>query len=215
MTLSEVVDSVFMSYWPALLAGVLGIGLALFGQTYKEAENSDAMTAPRRILHRKITSVGWCALALFVMAFASETYRHYLLDKQANESAAAQRKQIAESITWWRQAAIRQARREWEQEQERAKLLPIAPPSGEAHLFQRTTELRWEKVPGADHYAVQVQYQSPNDQRWHQLRTQTVSKPQYTFEFVGKQSGRWRVSAYRSSGEGSEWSEWKTFSWPF
>jgi hypothetical protein len=59
--------------------------------------------------------------------------------------------------------------------------------------FPRTTTLAWEKVPGATGYEVERQYLSIDT--WISYAPVTVTAASYTFDFVGDQPGRWRVTA--------------------
>lgn len=71
--------------------------------------------------------------------------------------------------------------------------------------YPRTTTLTWKPVPGSTGYLLEAQYYSGGI--WKSYPNVTVSgalNTSYTFNFAGKQPGRWRVTAlgaspYRSS----------------
>ncbi len=62
-----IVRELFPSTWPALLVGSLAAALALFGETYEEGEGYETASLPRKIGNRRITKIGWFALALLVV----------------------------------------------------------------------------------------------------------------------------------------------------
>jgi hypothetical protein len=72
----------------------------------------------------------------------------------------------------------------------------------------RTTTLTWAAVPGATSYRVEVCYgQLGPDPQWSAPAISTVTGTSYTFDFVGCQPGRWRVTALAgtSSSTASPW----------
>ncbi|MGB2906228.1 MAG: PEGA domain-containing protein [Candidatus Aminicenantaceae bacterium] len=77
------------------------------------------------------------------------------------------------------------------------KLLSPADGSIFGH-YPRTTTLKWEALPGVSGYRVEVQYQSGVS--WYTWRDVTVTGTSYTFNFVGSQLGRWRVTAISGGG---------------
>lgn len=82
--------------------------------------------------------------------------------------------------------------------------------------FPRTTTLTWHAVPGATHYKVEVEYASPapgGGTTWLPLTALRVPGTSATFDFVGRQPGRWRVTALDASGahQASPPSAWRGF----
>lgn len=86
----------------------------------------------------------------------------------------------------------------------------LSPTSGTVfNKFPRHTVLRWSKVDGAASYMVEVEY---NDSKWEPLVSTSTGKATiYKFDFVGKQSGRWRVWAVGPDGNESKKSAWWGF----
>jgi hypothetical protein len=76
--------------------------------------------------------------------------------------------------------------------------------------FPRTTTLTWEPVPGATSYQVEVQCDTCGSTPWVTWITATTAQTTYTFNWVGAQSGRWRITANLPSGPG-EASELREF----
>ena len=74
------VMAIRLLYWPAILIGLIGLGLALFGQTYEEAEGEGGLTAFGKIRRRRITKIGWSALFLLLVAFGLGTYHQYRMN---------------------------------------------------------------------------------------------------------------------------------------
>jgi len=96
-----------------------------------------------------------------------------------------------------------------------------SPADGEEfHHYPRTLTLSWKPIPGADKYRVEVEYYDTDWRPW--VNTTVVSadpflNAYYTFNFVGAQPGRWRVTALSSTVDGvvhpaSTPSAWRTFS---
>jgi hypothetical protein len=86
----------------------------------------------------------------------------------------------------------------------------ISPANGTSfNNYPRTTTLRWEAVPGVSGYRVEVQYQSGVS--WYTWRNVTVTGTSYTFNFVGAQPGRWRVTAISGGGVQGPPSGWWGF----
>lgn len=71
--------------------------------------------------------------------------------------------------------------------------IPISPTNG-THFYNypRTTTLTWKPVPGAKSYKVERQYYFGS---WYPYGDVTTTVSWYTFNFVGAQPGRWRVTA--------------------
>ncbi|OLE21984.1 MAG: hypothetical protein AUG44_26030 [Actinobacteria bacterium 13_1_20CM_3_71_11] len=81
------------------------------------------------------------------------------------------------------------------------------------HNFPRTTTLRWQAVSGARSYQVEVQCDvcGPPGTMWVPWITTTVTGTSYTFDWVGAQSGRWRITAISNSGAMGVPSGFRTF----
>lgn len=78
--------------------------------------------------------------------------------------------------------------------------------------YPRVTTLNWQPVTGATSYKVEVEYY---DSAWHPFLSATVSgidNTSYTFNFVGDQKGRWRVTAYNGTTPSTP-SGWWVFSY--
>lgn len=87
----------------------------------------------------------------------------------------------------------------------------IAPANGESiNHFPRSTTLVWSTVPGAAKYGVEVEY---TDGTWHSLTSATPTDPTYTFNFVGMQTGRWRVWAIDADNNAGPKSGWFEFTY--
>jgi uncharacterized repeat protein (TIGR02543 family) len=66
--------------------------------------------------------------------------------------------------------------------------------------FPRTTTLRWQSVSGAGSYKVEVQCDVCGSSPWVPWITKTVTGTSFTFDWVGAQQGRWRVTAISPAG---------------
>lgn len=82
------------------------------------------------------------------------------------------------------------------------------------HNYPRTTTLSWQPVPGASAYRVEVEYFDTAWRPYVNTQVANVLSSSYTFAFVGKQPGRWRITAigtgaYRTSAA----SAWRTFTY--
>ena len=81
--------------------------------------------------------------------------------------------------------------------------------------FPRTTTLAWAVVPGAAQYRIEVDYGW--DGKWNTEQpgglpyTCFSASSSVTFDFVGAQPGRWRVTPIGSDGKDGPTSEWRTF----
>jgi PKD domain-containing protein len=85
----------------------------------------------------------------------------------------------------------------------------VSPANGSVfNNFPRTTTLRWNAVARAVQYRVEVQFDSGT---WVPWITTTTPATSYTFDFVGKQAGRWRVTAIDSGGTESTPTGWWQF----
>ena len=91
----------------------------------------------------------------------------------------------------------------------------LASPSSGVVLYHypRATTLAWRPVTGATSYLVERAYKSGTT--WTAYPSVTVTgiyNTSYTFDFVGDQSGRWRVTAYAGTTPSIP-SSWRTFSY--
>jgi len=92
----------------------------------------------------------------------------------------------------------------------------VKPSSGTSLIgYPRTTTLVWNPVPGAVGYKIERAYYSSGT--WYAYPEATVSgvmTRSYTFNFVGDQPGRWRVTAWGTYPfSNSTPSAWRTFTW--
>lgn len=89
----------------------------------------------------------------------------------------------------------------------------VSPRNGAAlNHMPRTTTLAWQPVSTATAYVVDCQYLSGTT--WYPYPSVTVTgnaNASYTFDFIGDQKGRWRVTAYNGVTYSSP-SAWWTFS---
>jgi hypothetical protein len=76
----------------------------------------------------------------------------------------------------------------------------VSPNSG-ANLFHypRKTTLSWQPVTGAISYRVERQYNSGTWTSYSPGTVTGINNTSYTFDFVGDQQGRWRVSAFNGT----------------
>jgi hypothetical protein len=77
--------------------------------------------------------------------------------------------------------------------------------------FPRTTTLRWQQVGGARSYHVEVQCDVCGSTMWTPWLTTDVTGTSVTFDWVGAQSGRWRITAISTSGTRGTPSGFRTF----
>jgi WD40 repeat protein len=76
--------------------------------------------------------------------------------------------------------------------------------------YPRTVTLRWSKVPGATSYSIETSRLSGS--QWAaNNQVPNLRSTSYTFDFVGKQKGRWRVWAVDDAGHESGKSGWWEF----
>lgn len=88
----------------------------------------------------------------------------------------------------------------------------LAPDDGASFdTFPRTTNLRWAAVPGAECYLVEVQYSAPPMWTFLAWLSDEVTDTSFTFDHLGCQPGRWRVTARAKGGATSPASGWRTF----
>lgn len=97
---------------------------------------------------------------------------------------------------------------------------PIAPINGIVlDTYPRLTTLEWTAVPGASKYVVEIEgcnNSKPTECFPHPMYEKTsreTNQTTYTFKFLGKQPGRWRVWAVDGSGQDGEKSAWQTFAY--
>jgi serine/threonine protein kinase len=87
--------------------------------------------------------------------------------------------------------------------------------------FPRPTTISWKAVPGATKYLVQTQAcdyygcsAQPSGENGNIFPYSViVAGTSYSFDFVGSQPGRWRVTALRSDGALSQFSSWWGFTY--
>jgi hypothetical protein len=77
--------------------------------------------------------------------------------------------------------------------------------------FPRTTTLRWQPVSGAARYNVLIQCDICGATPWETWQDVTVTGTSHTFDWVGAQSGRWRVTAIAPDGTRGTPSGFRTF----
>lgn len=88
--------------------------------------------------------------------------------------------------------------------------IQVSPPNGSVFShYPRTTTLKWNPVPGATGYNLEVQYYGAG---WENYIMKTnLTTTFYTFDFVGAQPGRWRVWAVGAGGAAGRKSPWWEF----
>lgn len=93
--------------------------------------------------------------------------------------------------------------------------VPLEPADGTVfNNFPRTTRLRWEPVDGAEKYRVERQFcQGSCESQATPFGTSDVTETEFTFDFVGAQPGRWRVSAIDEAGVEGPKSPFRGFSY--
>jgi hypothetical protein len=90
----------------------------------------------------------------------------------------------------------------------------LAPVNGAVfEHYPRTTTLVWQAVPGAVSYLVEVEMQERPGEPWYSPTSYTVTVATVTFEWVGAQPGRWRVTAQTAAGVWSSPSGWWVFNY--
>lgn len=103
----------------------------------------------------------------------------------------------------------------WEAEVVAAPATPthLSPSNGSVFDdFPRETTLSWTSVAGAVSYNVETAFQDPTSGRWiARDNADGLISTSFTFNFVGAQPGRWRVSAVNAEGLVSAPSPWWTF----
>ena len=166
---------------------------ALVTDSIPLAEKAESL---RRIFSTDSTFEGWFAdlCRLAARSYLTRSEYHYLLDSVA--AAAARRN--ADSTARFPETVVL-----------------VAPPDSSVFgHFPRHTELRWNTVPGAARYVVEVEvwYDAQASYLPHPgLARQVVTEPAFTFRFVGAQHGRWRVRALDVSGVPGAPSVWRYF----
>jgi hypothetical protein len=79
--------------------------------------------------------------------------------------------------------------------------------------YPRTTTLKWQAVPGAASYRVEVQCDVCGTTPWVNVVDKTIVGTSFTFDFGGAQSGRWRVTAIYPNGAAGTPSGFWTFTY--
>ena len=88
----------------------------------------------------------------------------------------------------------------------------ISPANGAVFChYPRTTTLTWTPVACAAHYEVEVEFE--NCGCWYPLIRTTDACNRFTFDFVGAQRGRWRITAHSLQEQNSAQSEWRVFTY--
>jgi hypothetical protein len=77
------------------------------------------------------------------------------------------------------------------------------------NIYPRHTVLIWSAVKNAQSYKVEIEFDAgPN---WSAYPLVATEETTYSFDFIGAQSGRWRVSTVYNDGKISTPSPWRTF----
>ena len=88
----------------------------------------------------------------------------------------------------------------------------ISPPDGSVFgNYPRITTCKWGAVAGAVKYQFEAEFWEINQKQWVMRYSAKVSATTYTFDFVGKQPGRWRVAAVDAGGHAGMPSGWWGF----
>jgi uncharacterized repeat protein (TIGR02543 family) len=77
--------------------------------------------------------------------------------------------------------------------------------------FPRDTTLTWRAVTGAAQYKVEVQCDTCGSSPWVPWITQNVTGTSFSFQWVGAQQGRWRITAIAADGTLGASSGWWYF----
>jgi hypothetical protein len=104
------------------------------------------------------------------------------------------------------------------QAQNAPKFDPIAPPAlvapiegAKINIFPRKTVFEWRRVEGASKYEIEIE---ANEGKWVLLKNVTTELNSFTFDFVGKQEGRWRVrSISKATGKPGVYTAWRVFTY--
>jgi hypothetical protein len=90
----------------------------------------------------------------------------------------------------------------------------VSPAAGQVlYNYPRNTTLSWKPVTGAAYYKIESQYYSSASWvAYPDVIVSGINNTSYTFNFVGDQKGRWRVTAY-SSNTYSAPTGWREFSY--
>ena len=91
--------------------------------------------------------------------------------------------------------------------------IPLLPLNGWVfNNYPRTTTLVWLPVIGASSYTVEIEYWDQGTSEWHVYQTiQNIQGTTYTFNFIGAQSGSWRVWSVNNLGQNGPSSNWWQF----
>ncbi len=75
--------------WPVVFIGLIGLGLAVFGETYQETEGDEKRSILGRIGHRRITGIGLTALSFLMAAFGLGAFNQYTMIREAGKEREA------------------------------------------------------------------------------------------------------------------------------
>ena len=95
---------------------------------------------------------------------------------------------------------------------------PIAPPAlvapmegAKINIYPRKTVFEWRHVDGASKYEIEIE---ANEGKWVLLKNENTQLNSYTFDFPGKQQGRWRVRSFsKATGKPGVYSAWREFTY--
>jgi hypothetical protein len=98
---------------------------------------------------------------------------------------------------------------------------PVSPPSKSSFShFPRKTDLVWQPVPGAATYSVEVDcFLCCEAGKWcsdvgkSRISASEITTSSFTFSWVGKNMGRWRVWTVDSHGNDGKKSDWQEFTY--
>jgi hypothetical protein len=93
---------------------------------------------------------------------------------------------------------------------------PIAPPvlvapmeGAKINIYPRKTVFEWRRVDGASKYEIEIE---ANEGKWKLIKNEVTTLDSYTFDFVGKQAGRWRVRSFsKATGKAGVYTPWREF----
>ena len=133
-----------------------------------------------------------------------EAWEPEVLFKQCSEWVATAPAEKAVNATWSSKAPV-----------------PVSPPPGMIFdHFPRSTDIAWQPVPGAAYYSVEIDcmHCCVRDKwcsdmgKMERVATRIVATT-YHFDWVGANSGRWRVWAVAHDGRESAKTAWQEFSY--
>jgi hypothetical protein len=86
----------------------------------------------------------------------------------------------------------------------------VSPNNGRTlYHYPRATTLAWQPVTGATSYKVERAYYTGTWQAYAPVTVTGNNNTSYTFDFVGDQKGRWRVTAYNGKIRSTPSAWWK------